>query len=131
MVDGPGFAIAWSKNATGTIAGDSLGYFNWTGTASPSIINWFPELKPGTYTGQGQAGWNVTGNSQYVVIGGEFPTVNGVGQQGLVRFAVKPIAPSKLGPRSDRLGLHAEPGLAGRRHRPRRLPDQLGPDDQT
>ena len=93
------FAIAWSKDATGTISGDSLGYFNWTGTASPSIINWFPELKPGTYTGQGQAGWNITGNSQYVVIGGEFPTVNGVGQQGLVRFAVKPNAPSKVGPK--------------------------------
>ena len=41
----------------------------------------------GTYTGQYQAGWNVTGNSDYVVYGGEFPSVNGVGQQGLVRFA--------------------------------------------
>jgi PKD repeat protein len=92
------FAIAFSKDATGTITRDPLGYFNWEGKPSPSIINWFPELKPGTYTGQGQAGWNITGNSDYIVIGGEFPTVNGVGQQGLVRMAVKPIAPSKRGP---------------------------------
>ena len=40
----------------------------------------------------------VTGNSNYVVLGGEFPTVNGTAQQGLVRFAVKTIAPNKRGP---------------------------------
>ncbi len=92
------FSLAFTSNATGTLNHDPLGYFDWYGNPSPSIVNWFPELKPGTFTGQGQAGWSVTGNSQYVVIGGEFPTVNGVAQQGLVRFAVKPIAPSKRGP---------------------------------
>ncbi len=41
-----------------------------------------------------------TGNSDYVVFGGEFPRVNGVGQQGLVRFAKRPIAPgASEGPR--------------------------------
>ena len=30
-----------------------------------------------------QAAWSVSGNSQYVVLGGEFPSVNGVAQQGL------------------------------------------------
>ena len=41
---------------------------------------------PGTFTGQDQAAWSVAANDQYVVLGGEFPTVNGDGQQGLVRF---------------------------------------------
>ena len=53
----------------------------------------------GTFTGQYQAGWNVTGNNDYVVFGGEFPRVNGVAQQGLVRFAKRPIAPKTEGPR--------------------------------
>ena len=92
------YGIAFTPNATGTIGHDPLGYFDWAGNPSPSIVNWFPELKPGTVTGQGQAGWNVTGNSKYVVIGGEFPTVNGVGQQGLVRFATKAGAANKRGP---------------------------------
>ncbi|HEY5114794.1 MAG TPA: LamG domain-containing protein [Nakamurella sp.] len=91
-------AIAFTANKTGTIGHDPYGYFDWFGNPSPSITNWFPELAQGKFTGQGQAAWSVTGNSQYVVMGGEFPTVNGTGQQGLVRFAVKPIAPSKRGP---------------------------------
>ncbi len=92
------FAIAFTANATGTLNHDPLGYYDWYGNAGPSITNWFPELKIGTFTGQGQAAWSVTGNSQYVVMGGEFPAVNGTAQQGLVRFAVKPKAPAKRGP---------------------------------
>ena len=38
------------------------------------------------------------GNSQYVVEGGEFLHVNGLAQQGLVRFAMPSIAPEKQGP---------------------------------
>ena len=92
------FAVAFTANATGTLAHDPLGYFDWYGNASPSVTNWFPELKIGSFTGQNQAGWTVNGNGQYVTIGGEFPSVNGTAQQGLVRFAVKPIAPSKRAP---------------------------------
>jgi hypothetical protein len=40
----------------------------------------------------------VSGNAQYVVYGGEFPRVNGVAQQGLVRFALPSLAPNKVGP---------------------------------
>ena len=46
-----------------------------------------PTINTGTYTGQGQGPWTVTGNSDYVVYGGEFTQVNSKGQQGLVRFA--------------------------------------------
>ena len=91
-------ALAFTKTATGTIGRDPLGYYNWEGKPSPSLVNWFPNMDPGKFTGQNQAAWSVTGNAQYVVLGGEFPTVNGAAQQGLTRFAVKPIAPAKRGP---------------------------------
>ena len=65
---------------------------------------------------------------QYVVEGGEFPTVNGIGQQGLVRFAVRAIAPNKLGPMVTGAKLRPD---ASRRitvgHGPGRVPGQLGP----
>ncbi len=69
------------------------------GEPAPSIIDWWPDLDIGTYTGSNQGPWSVRGNSQYVVDGGEFMHVNGTAQQGLVRFAVPSIAPNKQGPR--------------------------------
>ncbi|WP_377639250.1 LamG-like jellyroll fold domain-containing protein [Oryzobacter terrae] len=102
-------AQAWTDTvnpAASEILNDVHGYPNWhLGTPpagvepGPSLVNWLPDMSMGSYTGQYQAGWNVTGNSSYVVFGGEFPSVNGVGQQGLVRFAVRPIAPAREGPR--------------------------------
>ena len=75
------------------------GYFNWAGTPAPSPLNWYPDLMAGTFTGQDQAAWSVTGNSDYIVMGGEFPKVNNTGQQGLVRFARKGLAPNQSGPK--------------------------------
>ncbi|WDF34269.1 PKD domain-containing protein [Arthrobacter agilis] len=92
-------AIAFSKSATGRITDDPHGYTNFEGNPSPSLLNWFPSILDGKYTGQNQGPWSVTGNAQYLTYGGEFPSVNGVAQQGLVRFAVKEIAPNKRGPR--------------------------------
>jgi PKD repeat protein len=71
---------------------------NFTGLPAPELLHWSPTLDTGTYTGQGQAAWSVAGNSQYVVLGGEFPRVNYVAQQGLTRFAVKGLATNKQGP---------------------------------
>ncbi|MEO8931334.1 MAG: PKD domain-containing protein [Lacisediminihabitans sp.] len=90
--------VAFSKAATGTITPDPYGYFNWAGNPSPSLLNWFPQYVTGSFTGQGQAAWSLAGNSQYVVVGGEFPFVNGVAQYGLTRFAVASIAPNAVGP---------------------------------
>ncbi|WP_457254095.1 PKD domain-containing protein [Pedococcus sp. P5_B7] len=90
---------AWTDAVGGQILSDSLGYPNWRGTNAPSIVSWNPDMTMGSYTGQYQAGWNIAGNNDYVVYGGEFPTVNGVGQQGLVRFARRGLAPNKEGPR--------------------------------
>lgn len=94
------YSLAWTAAATGTLlANKASGYANFAGTPSPGMVNWFPDYAEGSYTGQQQATWNVSGNSRYVVVGGEFPTVNGAAQQGLVRFAVPDVAPDKEGPR--------------------------------
>ncbi len=66
---------------------------------APALVAWNPDLAMGSATGQFQAGWNITGNADYVVVGGEFPSVNGVGQQGLVRFARRAVTGSTEGPR--------------------------------
>jgi PKD repeat protein len=102
------YAVAVSLEATGTVGTGTLRNSRlpngqWSGTLlqgmpAPSLQNWFPTMTPGTYTGQGQAGWSVAGNDQYIVYGGEFPRVNGVGQQGLVRYAVPAVAPNRVGP---------------------------------
>ena len=73
-------------------------YVSYQGYAAPSLLNWFPLIPEGTYTGQKQAAWNVTGNSDYVVYGGEFPSVNNVAQQGLVRFGLRGAHPNGYGP---------------------------------
>lgn len=91
-------ATAFSRQATGTITRDPHGYFNFQGHPAPTLQNWFPTLLPGSFTGQTQAAWAVTGNDKYVVLGGEFPRVNGTAQQGLVRLAVKELAPNARGP---------------------------------
>jgi large repetitive protein len=91
-------ALAFTTYPTGTNAGvDDYGW-NYTNVPDSTLLQWFPEVAIGSFTGQNQAAWSVSGNSQYVVLGGEFPSVNGTAQQDLVRFAVKTIAPNKRGP---------------------------------
>jgi PKD repeat protein len=80
---------------------DTQGYPNFQGQPCTTLLDWFPTVDLGTYTGQYQGAWSVVGNSQYIALGGEFPRVNGVAQQGLVRFAVSSIAPNKRGPQSS------------------------------
>ena len=54
-----------------------------------TLLNWFPQVEMGHLHRPVPGGrGTVTGNAQYVVMGGEFPSVNGTAQQGLVRFAV-------------------------------------------
>ena len=92
--------LAFSMAATGTLTPNAVGsYVSFTGKPSPSILTFYPEINSGTFTGQGQGPWTVTGNAQYLLYGGEFTNVNNRGQQGLVRFANTAIAPNKEGPR--------------------------------
>ncbi|MDQ1660467.1 MAG: hypothetical protein QOJ68_447, partial [Blastococcus sp.] len=94
------FATAFTTAPVGQVGPNTEENTNFVGQPAPSLLPWFPSLTAGSVTGQYQAGWSVSGNSQYVVYGGEFPKVNGIGQQGLVRFAVPSIAPNKIGPAS-------------------------------
>lgn len=91
-------SMAVTLEATGENIRETWGYANWDGTPSPSIVHWFPTMGAGNKSGATQAAWSVTGNDEYIVMGGEFPRVNRVDQEGLVRFAVKPIAPELRGP---------------------------------
>lgn len=92
-------ALAVTTNATGTVGTSAGGYKSFRGQRSPSMVNWFPNLTPGTITGQTQAAWSVVAAGDYVVLGGEFTAVNGTAQQGLVRMATNAYAPRKEGPR--------------------------------
>jgi PKD repeat protein len=92
------YATAVSLAPHGRVGNAAFATANFAGKPAPALLSWYPTFAQGTFTGQYQAGWNVTGNSQYLVYGGEFPRVNGQNQQGLVRFAVPAIAPNKVGP---------------------------------
>ncbi|MCB0910800.1 MAG: PKD domain-containing protein, partial [Propionibacteriaceae bacterium] len=84
--------------ATGTITRTDAYGWNYVGLPYAGVLHWFPDLDFGSYTDARQAAWTVTGNSDYLVMGGEFPTVNGTAQQGLVRFAKRSIAPNAMRP---------------------------------
>ncbi|WP_109505942.1 PKD domain-containing protein [Nocardioides speluncae] len=91
-------ALAFSAEPTGLgIGPDNYGW-NFNNVPSPDLLQWFPTVPAGSYTGQSQGGWTIAGNDEYVVMGGEFPSVNNVAQQGLVRFAIPSKAPKKRGP---------------------------------
>jgi PKD repeat protein len=79
--------LAFSDDARGKITREPLGYFNFEGQPRPALLHWLPDINIGTYTGLSQGSWSVSGNSDYVVYGGEFTRINNVPQQGLVRFS--------------------------------------------
>lgn len=79
-------AIAFSQSAGSNIVQGSGFYNPLYGKPAPNILNWYPDIQGGTYTGQGQGAWSVVASQGYLIYAGEFPTVNGVAQQGIVRF---------------------------------------------
>ncbi|GAA5109351.1 hypothetical protein GCM10023339_09310 [Alloalcanivorax gelatiniphagus] len=91
-------AIANTKAATGSVGWepDSGRYQNYEGLPAPTMLGWYPSFNAGTFTGQAQGPWTVTGNSDYVVFGGEFTRVDNKVQQGLVRFGVSSVVPAEL-----------------------------------
>ncbi|SDF11888.1 PKD domain-containing protein [Blastococcus fimeti] len=93
-------AVAMTVAATGILKAttDLPRYTSWEGRPSPSILHFWPTLNTGTYTQQFQGPWSVTGAGDYVVFGGEFTSVNGRSQSGLVRFARPSVAPNDRGP---------------------------------
>ena len=84
-------AIAFSSDATGTVGTNTAnGYADFAGPPAPTQYNEFlPGFANGEYTASKQATWTVEGNDDYLIYGGEFVAVNGISQQGLVRFSLK------------------------------------------
>ena len=91
-------AQASSTEATGmTTRNDAYGW-DFRGYAFAGLRQWYPDLEFGSYTPDRQAAWAVEGSGDYLVLGGEFPTVNGTAQQGLVRFLKKSVGPHSFKP---------------------------------
>lgn len=95
----------WATATTTAAAADGRvnayvppGYPGFKGWRASELLHWLPTLAAGSYTGQNQAAWTTTGNDRYLLLGGEFPKINGVAQQGLARFAVKAVAPNQTRP---------------------------------
>jgi PKD repeat protein len=86
-------AMASPTFPTGMITTRDAYGWDFRGNPYAGLLHWFPDLKFGTYTPDRQAAWSVTGNGTYIALGGEFPVVNNIAQQGLVRFAVPAAAP--------------------------------------
>ena len=118
----PQRALVATKTARGTVAENGqIGshYEDWAGYKAPALINWFPRLNTGTVSGSTQGAWSVAATTRYVVLGGEFTTVNGQPQQGLVRFTTPGNgAPQRVGPQQSgaRMGLqvYGQPDGTGR-----------------
>ncbi len=91
--------IAFSKKATGVVTAESHNYTNYAGNPAPSLLNWYPIINDGTFTGQSQGPWTLTGNDDYLAMAGEFTTINNQPQQGLTRFPRTGLSPNKRGPR--------------------------------
>ena len=95
------YGTALSTGGPGTNGTGAFGNAHFAGKPAPPCSTGSRPSTAGTYTGQNQAGWSVTGNGQYVVYGRRVPAGQRHGQQGLVRFAA-PAAPNKIGPDARR-----------------------------
>ncbi|MCL2423620.1 MAG: PKD domain-containing protein, partial [Micrococcales bacterium] len=91
-------ATAFTKAVVGENGAPIQGYSSHRGEPAPAQLYWYPDIPLGTYTGMNQGTWSVEATSDYVVYGGEFMQVNGVAQEGLVRFATADKAPNARGP---------------------------------
>ncbi|MDN3497515.1 PKD domain-containing protein, partial [Planococcus sp. APC 4015] len=85
-------SLAFSKEYLGNTFGyDPYGYPSYVGNPAATMLQWYPTWGVGDFTGLSQATWDVEANNDYVVYGGEFRTINGAAQEGLVRFGKKSV----------------------------------------
>ena len=107
---------------------DPYGYHNFQGQPQPAACSTgSPTINAGTFTGMKQGAWSVTGNSHYVVLGGEFTKVNGKAQQGLVRFADSLDRAERAGPALFNTTWPIRVNSTASGHGPDQLADQRGP----
>jgi PKD repeat protein len=81
-----------------TTKNDVYGW-DYRGYMHAKMLHWWPDLAFGNFTSASQAAWAVDASGDYVVMGGEFPRVNGANQQGLTRMRMDNGAPNLRGPR--------------------------------
>ncbi|MGY3126532.1 PKD repeat protein [Agrococcus sp. UYP33] len=96
------YVEAFTASAEGTLTRSpsvSSIYKDWSGTPSPAPYAWYPDFTVGRTSGLNQAGLSMTGNGQYLSVGGEFGSVNNLRYEGLVRFSTTPPNGPKQGPR--------------------------------
>ena len=119
-------ALAAPITATGTTTVKDAYGWDYRGLPYAGLLHWYPDLEFGSYTPDRQAAWSITGAGDYLVLGGEFPIVNNVAQQGLVRFALPASSPKAV--EAD-LQHHPDPHRQLHRERERQaaLADHLGP----
>ncbi len=91
-------ALAFTIASTGTNVGPDYYGWNFNNQPASTLLDWFPPISAGTYTGQGQAAWSMAGNCRLPRLRWRVPRVNGVAQQGLTRMAATGLAPNKRGP---------------------------------
>ena len=92
---------SFSYDATQLTNKEDGNRYDWEGAPSPSVQDFWPKVSAGSFTGQYQGTWSLSGNDQYLAAGGEFPKINSVKQQGLARFALRESAPRQVGPQYD------------------------------
>jgi PKD repeat protein len=80
-----------------TTVKDAYGW-DFRGLPYAGLLHWYPDLDFGTYTAERQAAWTITTSGNYLLLGGEFPKVNGQPQQGLVRYGLPAVAPKLMRP---------------------------------
>ncbi len=83
-------ALAIDKHRSPTLTnafGTTSEWGPFSGMPAAQPLHWLPTIAAGTYTGQAQGGYSVAANDNYLSYAGEFPRVNNVAQQGIVRFA--------------------------------------------
>ncbi len=91
-------AMAAPLTPVGTITAKDAYGWDFRGLPYTGLLQWYPDLEFGSYTADRQAAWAVEASGDYVVLGGEFPLVNGAAQQGLVRFLKKSVGPHSMKP---------------------------------
>ncbi len=91
-------ALAFTTNPTGTNTGPTTTAGTTTAFRPPSCCSGTRTLAVGTARARPRRPGRSPATASTSSLGGEFPKVNGVAQQGLVRFAVKNIAPNKRAP---------------------------------
>ena len=92
-------SLAFDKNVSDRkITPDIHGYRSFTGNPAGRLLHWYPIWVTGTASGVGQAAWDIESSGDYLLYAGEFKAVNGVQQQGLVRFAKSGTVQPKMGP---------------------------------